>query len=83
MERKSQTVRGSSKKNVSNTTNKNNKGAGTKQNINAPLPAAGGRGFASMDEDQQREIASKGGKASHGGGRKSGSTNPRGNGKGK
>ena len=28
------------------------------------------RGFASMDEDRQREIASKGGKASHGGGRK-------------
>ena len=25
------------------------------------------RGFASMDEDKQREIASKGGKASHGG----------------
>ncbi len=28
------------------------------------------RGFASMDEAKQREIASKGGKASHGGGRK-------------
>ncbi len=26
-----------------------------------------GRGFASMDEKKQREIASKGGKASHGG----------------
>ncbi len=25
------------------------------------------RGFASMDEDKQREIARKGGKASHGG----------------
>ena len=25
----------------------------------------GGRGFASMDEDKQREIASKGGKAAH------------------
>lgn len=25
----------------------------------------GGRGFAGMDEDQQREIASKGGKAAH------------------
>jgi len=25
------------------------------------------RGFASMDENKQREIASKGGKASHGG----------------
>jgi hypothetical protein len=31
------------------------------------------RGFASMDEEKQREIASKGGKASHGGGRSSGS----------
>ena len=29
------------------------------------------RGFASMDPGRQREIASKGGKASHGGGRKS------------
>lgn len=27
----------------------------------------GGRGFAGMDEEKQREIASKGGKASHGG----------------
>ena len=27
------------------------------------------RGFASMDPEQQKEIASKGGKASHGGGR--------------
>jgi general stress protein YciG len=31
------------------------------------------RGFASMDESKQREIARKGGKASHGGGRKKGS----------
>jgi general stress protein YciG len=29
------------------------------------------RGFAAMDPAKQREIASKGGKASHGGGRKS------------
>jgi general stress protein YciG len=29
------------------------------------------RGFAAMDPEKQREIASKGGKASHGGGRKS------------
>jgi hypothetical protein len=28
------------------------------------------RGFAAMDPQKQREIASKGGKASHGGGRK-------------
>jgi general stress protein YciG len=26
---------------------------------------SGGRGFAGMDEDQQRDIASKGGKAAH------------------
>ena len=31
------------------------------------------RGFAAMDPAKQREIASKGGKASHGGGRKSNS----------
>ena len=37
--------------------------AGSKQNTS-------NRGFASMDEAKQREIASKGGKASHGGGRK-------------
>ena len=29
------------------------------------------RGFAAMDPQKQREIASKGGKASHGGGRPS------------
>lgn len=28
------------------------------------------RGFASMDEETQRQISRKGGKASHGGGRK-------------
>ena len=34
--------------------------------------ASGGakRGFAAMSPEKQREIASKGGKASHGGGRK-------------
>jgi general stress protein YciG len=32
------------------------------------------RGFAAMDPAKQREIASKGGKASHGGGRKSSSS---------
>jgi general stress protein YciG len=31
------------------------------------------RGFAAMDPAKQREIASKGGKASHGGGRKANS----------
>lgn len=30
------------------------------------------RGFASMDEDKQREIAKKGGEASHGGNRQGG-----------
>lgn len=33
------------------------------------------RGFASMDEEKQREIAKKGGEASHGGGRPAGSQN--------
>jgi general stress protein YciG len=32
------------------------------------------RGFAAMDPAKQREIASKGGKASHGGGRRSSSS---------
>jgi hypothetical protein len=32
------------------------------------------RGFAAMSPEKQREIASKGGKASHGGGRKSSSS---------
>jgi hypothetical protein len=38
-----------------------------------PTTRTGGskRGFAAMDPAKQREIASKGGKASHGGGRKS------------
>lgn len=29
--------------------------------------SGGGRGFASMDKEQQREISAKGGRASHGG----------------
>lgn len=43
-----------------------NKGSGTQN-----------RGFASMDEDKQREIAKKGGEASHGGGRKGSSSSSR------
>ena len=41
-----------------------------------PSTKSGGskRGFAAMDPAKQREIASKGGKASHGGGRKSSSS---------
>jgi general stress protein YciG len=40
-----------------------------------PTTKTGGskRGFAAMDPAKQREIASKGGKASHGGGRRKGS----------
>jgi uncharacterized protein len=37
----------------------------------ASKTGASKRGFAAMDPAKQREIASKGGKASHGGGRKS------------
>lgn len=38
-----------------------------------PSSKSGGskRGFAAMEPGKQREIASKGGKASHGGGRRS------------
>ena len=42
------------------------------------MPNKGGkskRGFAAMSDEKQREIASMGGKASHGGGRKAGSGN--------
>ena len=41
-----------------------------------PTIKSGGskRGFAAMDPAKQREIASKGGKPSHGGGRKSSSS---------
>lgn len=35
------------------------------------------KGFASMDEEKQREISRKGGEASHGGGRQSGSSDGR------
>ena len=45
-----------------------------------PTTKSGGakRGFAAMSAEKQREIASKGGKASHGGGRKPGSGSSRG-----
>jgi uncharacterized protein len=44
--------------------------------LKMPTNRSGGskRGFAAMDPAKQREIASKGGKASHGGGRKSSSS---------
>jgi hypothetical protein len=44
--------------------------------VEMPNTRSGGskRGFAAMDPAKQREIASKGGKASHGGGRKSSSS---------
>jgi general stress protein YciG len=35
------------------------------------------RGFAAMSPEKQREIAAKGGRASHGGGRRPGSTSGR------
>ena len=43
--------------------------------LSMPTTSTGGskRGFAAMDPAKQREIASKGGKASHGGGRKASS----------
>jgi len=46
----------------------------SKENGMATKSASGSgskRGFAAMSPEKQREIASKGGKASHGGGRKS------------
>lgn len=46
-------------------------GCSTRESI-MPTTKSGGskRGFAAMDPAKQREIASKGGKASHGGGRR-------------
>jgi len=55
-----------------------NIGENSRENV-SNMPESGkkqntsNRGFASMDEAKQREIASKGGKASHGGGRTPGS----------
>jgi hypothetical protein len=48
----------------------------TERRLSMPNTRSGGskRGFAAMDPAKQREIASKGGKASHGGGRKSSSS---------
>lgn len=43
-------------------TQKDNKQSGKQDNGNQ---SGGGRGFASMDEDRQREIASEGGRAAH------------------
>lgn len=46
---------------------------GTPEQREKEMPTKSGgakRGFAAMDPAKQREIASKGGKASHGGGRK-------------
>lgn len=37
--------------------------------MNVSPQERGGRGFASMDPDRQREIASKGGRAAHASGR--------------
>ena len=41
-------------------------------NSNGGSSGGSKRGFAAMSPEKQREIASKGGKASHGGGRPSG-----------
>jgi uncharacterized protein len=46
----------------------------TRENAMATKSGGSKRGFAAMDPAKQREIASKGGKASHGGGRKANSS---------
>jgi general stress protein YciG len=43
----------------------------SRQSDSASKGTSSKRGFAAMDPAKQREIASKGGKASHGGGRPS------------
>jgi general stress protein YciG len=48
-----------------------NSGSSKGSRSNTSSKGTSKRGFASMDEDEQREIARKGGKASHGGGRRS------------
>jgi len=51
------------------------RGCRQKESLEMATTKSGGskRGFAAMDPAKQREIASKGGKASHGGGRKAAS----------
>jgi hypothetical protein len=51
------------------------RGCRQKESLDMVTTKSGGskRGFAAMDPAKQREIASKGGKASHGGGRKAAS----------
>jgi hypothetical protein len=46
-----------------------------RSNSNSSSSSGSKRGFAAMDKDTQRKIASMGGKASHGGGRKSRDSN--------
>lgn len=46
----------------------------TRENAMPTKSGGSKRGFAAMDPAKQREIASKGGKASHGGGRKASSS---------
>jgi hypothetical protein len=48
--------------------------SGRRKQMAATKSGGSKRGFAAMDPAKQREIASKGGKASHGGGRKAASS---------
>jgi general stress protein YciG len=54
----------------------NGRGSGRKQEAKMANARGGGskRGFAAMSPEKQREIAAKGGRASHGGGRRPGSS---------
>jgi hypothetical protein len=49
----------------SNQENKNQNDQGSRQESQSNSGGTSNRGFASMDENKQREIASKGGKAAH------------------
>lgn len=52
-------------KNVNNNNQQNVRQASQNQNQNQNRGDTSNRGFASMDPEKQREIASKGGKAAH------------------
>jgi len=46
------------------------RGRGREEEYSEEFEGSEGRGFAAMDPEEQREIARKGGQASHGGGRR-------------
>jgi uncharacterized protein len=50
---------------MNNNSNQNNQGGNKNEDNGRPSDGKSRRGFASMDEERRREIASQGGKAAH------------------